>query len=108
MLDVRRFRTDADAVRAGLARRGEDLAQVDRVIELDVEVRRISTERDELRSRIRSLSHEVGQLHRDGRKEEAGELQAESRALGQEEQALDGRAAATATGVRVVLFGIAN
>ena len=51
-----------------------------------------ATERDELRSKIRGLSHEVGQLHRDGRKDEATELQAESRALGQEEQQLDARA----------------
>src|SRR6478735_8295892 len=104
MLDVRRFRTEPEVVRAGLARRGEDLGQVDRVIELDEEVRRRSAERDELRARIRTISNEVGQLFRDGRKDEAGELQEESRELGRQEKELDEQADATGEQLRDVLL----
>ena len=40
MLDLRRFRTEPDAVRAGLSRRGGDAAaSVDRIIELDAQQR---------------------------------------------------------------------
>jgi seryl-tRNA synthetase len=59
MLDVRRIRTDYDAVAAGLARRGEDLAPLERVRALDERQRRLAAERDELRSRVNQLSKEV-------------------------------------------------
>ncbi|HKY15476.1 MAG TPA: serine--tRNA ligase [Microthrixaceae bacterium] len=108
MLDVRRFRTEPDVVRRGLERRGEDVAQVDHVIELDGEVRRLAAARDELRARIRALSNEVGQLLRDGRDVEAGELQAESRALGAKEQELDVEADQVAARLRDTLLVIPN
>lgn len=108
MLDVRRFRTEPDVVRAGLARRGEDPAIVDEVVALDAEVRRLSAGRDDIRARIRTISHEVGQLHRDGRREEAGELQAESRALGEEEKRLDQAADEVAAKLTELLLVIPN
>jgi seryl-tRNA synthetase len=108
MLDVRRFRTEPDVVRAGLARRGEDAGVVDTVIELDAETRRLSTRRDEIRAEIRTLSNEVGKLHRDGRGDEAADLQAESRALGQEEKSLDARADAVAVELRDLLLRTPN
>jgi len=108
MLDVRRFRTDPETVRAGLVRRGEDGAVVDRVVELDADVRRLNAERDELRSRVRALSTEVGQLFRDGRQEEATELQAESRMLGEQEKGLDARSEAVAEELRELLLRIPN
>jgi seryl-tRNA synthetase len=108
MLDVRRFRTEPEVVRAALARRGDDLSAVDAVIALDTESRRLSASRDEIRARIRILSTEVGQLHRDGWGDEAAELQAESRAMGQEEKELDTRADAVATELRDRLLRIPN
>ena len=108
MLDVRRFRNEPDVVRAALARRGEDLSQVDRVNALDAEVRRRAAERDELRARIRAFSNEVGQLFRDGRKDEASELQAESRALGEREKVLDAEADEVAEDLRDVLLLLPN
>lgn len=92
MLDVRLIRTDPDTVRAGLARRGEDPAVVDRVHELDAELRALAAKRDALRAEIRVISNEVGKLFREQRKDEAAELQEQSRLLGAEEKALDQRA----------------
>lgn len=92
MLDVRQIRTDPDTVRAGLARRGEDPAVVDRVHELDAELRALAAKRDALRAEIRVISNEVGKLFREQRKDEATELQEQSRLLGAEEKALDQRA----------------
>lgn len=92
MLDVRQIRTDPDTVRAGLARRGEDPAVVDLVHELDAELRALAAKRDALRAEIRVISNEVGKLFREQRKDEATELQEQSRLLGAEEKALDQRA----------------
>ena len=67
MLDIRRLRTEPDAVRAGLSRRGGDAAaNVDRILELDVRQRALGTERDDLRARIKVLSKEVGQRRGQG------------------------------------------
>ena len=90
MLDLRRIRTDADAVRAGLSRRGGDAtAHLDRILELDAQQRALGGQRDELRARIKSLSKDVGRLRGQGDADGAEALMAESRALGDEEKALD-------------------
>ena len=60
MLDIRLLRTDPDAVRAGLSRRGGDAAaNVDRILELDAEQRRLGAERDDLRARVKAISKDV-------------------------------------------------
>jgi seryl-tRNA synthetase len=108
MLDIRLFRNELDQVRAGLARRGESMDSIDDVIRLDTEVREVNTSRDDLRSRIRAISGEVGQLMRDGLKEEAGELQAESRSLGEREKELDAHSAMVAAELRDLLLRLPN
>jgi len=90
MLDIRRFRTEPDAVRAGLSRRGGDAAaHVDRILELDVRQRELGTQRDEIRARVKVLSKEVGRRRGQGDLEGAEALMAESRVLGDEEKTLD-------------------
>jgi len=108
MLDIRLFRNELDQVRAGLARRGESMDSIDDVIRLDTEVREVNTSRDDLRSRIRAISGEVGQLMRDGLKEEAGELQAESRSLGEREKELDAHSVTVAAELRDLLLRLPN
>jgi seryl-tRNA synthetase len=95
-------------MRAGLVRRGEDPAAADRVIELDEKSRRLQSERDGLRARIRTISNEVGQLFRDGRKDEAAELQAESRLLGESEKSLDLEADRVSADLRDLLLLLPN
>ena len=108
MLDIRRIRTEPDAVKAALARRHLDPADVDRVAALDERQRRLGSERDELRARIKVLSKEVGQLHRDGKADEAAAVQAESRALGEQEAELAAEAAMAANEMRDLLLRIPN
>ena len=88
VIDVRLIRSDPDAVKAALGRRGEDLTPIDRVVELDRRQRDLTQERDDVRNRVKALSKEVGGLRRDGQVEEAEALQAESRDLGARETAL--------------------
>lgn len=108
MLDLRLLRTDPDVVRAGLSRRGEDVAVVDRVLHLDERHRAVVGERDDLRARVKAISREVGALRRDGEVEQAEGLQAESRALGEQESGLDEQADALAAEVRHLLLRVPN
>jgi seryl-tRNA synthetase len=108
MLDVRLIRNDPDAVRAGLARRGEDPSVIDHVHALDAELRGLAAKRDSLRAEIRVISNEVGKLFREQRKDEATELQEQSRLLGAEEKALDQRAEELQADLREQLLRIPN
>jgi seryl-tRNA synthetase len=63
MLDLRRIRSEPDAVRAALDRRG-DAALLDPVLELDGERRALQTRVDELRARSNAVSAEVAEAKR--------------------------------------------
>jgi seryl-tRNA synthetase len=109
MLDLRRFRTEPDAIRAGLSRRGGDAAAaVDRIIELDARHRDLGTRRDGLRAHIKVISKEVGQRRGQGDAEGAEALMAESRALGDDEKSLDAEADALAAELRELLLRTPN
>lgn len=108
VIDVRLLRSDPDGVKAALGRRGEDLAPVDEVLELDRRQRELAQERDELRHRVKALSKEVGGLRRDGEVEQAEALQDESRQLGVREGELDAEADALADRVREILLRVPN
>ncbi len=90
MIDVRLLRTDAAATRSALERRHapEVLVQVDRAVELDVEVRSIQAKRDALRSEVNDVSKLVATKKREGDTAAAESLQAQSRALGDQEKKL--------------------
>ena len=100
MIDVRRLRADPEGVLAALARRGDDLADIQRAVELDRRERDLTTQRDEIRNRVKAVSREVGQLRKAGDVAAAEALQAESRALGDHERELDGEAAVASDELR--------
>ncbi|MCB1029820.1 MAG: serine--tRNA ligase [Acidimicrobiales bacterium] len=108
MLDLRRIRTEPEVVVAELARRGMDTSDIGHVLDLDELHRRLGAQRDELRSEVKSLSKQVGQLHRDGRSDEAEAVQAKSRSLGEKEQELATEAAMLSNQVRDLLLRIPN
>ena len=108
MIDVRRIRSDYDAVRAALARRGGGLAELEQVHELDVQLRQVTAERDEVRSEVNAISKQVGLLRRDGRTDEAEAQQIVSRELGEREKALADVAEDIAARTRDLLLHIPN
>src|SRR3954453_2375174 len=109
MIDVRRLRSEFDAVHAAMARRGGDAAdQLDRARQLDERQRELVAQRDEVRARGKALSKGVGLLRRDGRPDEAEKLQTESRELGTQEHGLDGEAETAAAELRDLLLRIPN
>lgn len=109
MIDLRLLRSDPDAVRAALARRGDDVASsIDPVLELDARRRALTGERDDTRARVNAISKEVGAMFRDGRRDEATALQDESRRLGAREKELDAEVSALDEEVRDRLLRIPN
>ena len=108
MLDIRRIRSEPEEVRANLARRGIDTSDLDRVRSLDEKGRHLGAARDELRAKVKVLSKQVGALHRDGEADQAAAVQAESRALGEQEHALAAEASEVAAEVRELLLRIPN
>ena len=108
MLDPRRLRTDLEATKAALARRGADLDELDRAAALDARQRSLATRAQELRTAVKALSAEVGRGRKAG-DETAAELKAaESRALGEEEKALSAEADAAGEELRAILLRIPN
>ena len=67
--------------------------EVDVVVDLDARQRQLAAERDDLRSRVKALSKEVGRLRKEGLTAEAEANQAQSRELGDREQELADEAA---------------
>jgi seryl-tRNA synthetase len=109
MLDIRRIRSEPDAVKAALDRRGPGTSDaIDDVLAIDAEQRRIVARRDELRSRIRELSRQVARLRGQGRADEAEAAMAQSRSLGDDEEALAKAASVLADEVRAVLLRVPN
>lgn len=110
MIDIRLLRTDMDAVRQAIARRGKPdlLVQLDQALALDTRLRDIAAERDSIRSRVNGLSKEVGTLRRDGKNAEAEAIMDESRELGERERTLQGDYDTIAEQLRLVLLGIPN
>jgi seryl-tRNA synthetase len=108
MLDPRRLRTEPEAVKAGLARRGIDLSDLDRAIVLEAEERALKARGDELRARIKALSKEVGQARRDGDTATADAKADESRALGEEERKIDAEVARLTAELRDILLRTPN
>ncbi|MEM9467163.1 MAG: serine--tRNA ligase [Actinomycetota bacterium] len=108
MLDIKLIRSDPEAVKAAIARRGEDTSGIDRAIALDTRVRAVGTERDDIRGRVNALSKEIGSLHRDGKADDAAALQEESKTLGEREKVLAAEADELQGQLRDTLLNISN
>lgn len=89
MIDVRRLRVDLEATKAALARKKVPAEEVDRAAALDARHRQLASRAEELRSRVKVLSKQVGDAMRSGATVEAGTLREESKRLGQELAAVE-------------------
>ncbi len=108
MIDIRLLRDDPDAVKAALARRGVESAEVDAVIAADVDHRALLTRAEALRSEVKSLSRQVGEARKAGDQERADQVSAESRRLGEEERAASAEAEVEGEKVRQGLLYLPN
>jgi seryl-tRNA synthetase len=108
MIDIRALREDPDAVKAALARRGVEAAEVDAVVAADAAWRLKVKEAEDLRAEVKALSREVGQARKAGDEARADELSARSRAVGEAERAAAGAADALEQQWRTGLLYLPN
>jgi seryl-tRNA synthetase len=108
MLDIRRLRTDLDAVKAALATKNVDPSEVDAAVELDTKVRGLQSQRDDLRGQIKTLSAEVGKARKAGDTAAADKAQQESKDLGERESKLAAETAALEAELRDRMLRIPN
>ncbi len=110
VIDVRRLRTEYEAVRAAMARRGKPdlLDQLALAASLDDRLRQLAGRRDDLRRQVNERSKDVGRLRKAGDAAAAEAAQAESRALGDQEASLGVEVAEVEAQLREVLLRIPN
>ena len=79
MIDINLIRTNPDLVRENIKKKFQDqkLCYVDKVIELDQQIRNLKKEGDDLRSSRNTLSSQIGMLMRENKVDEANELKAQ-------------------------------
>src|SRR4051794_36587968 len=89
MLDLRRIRSEPDAVRAALARRSDPAIgeALDRVLDLDARRRALLPQLEDLRARKNEASEAIGRAKREGA--DAAEAIAAMQEVGGREKALD-------------------
>jgi seryl-tRNA synthetase len=108
MIDIRLARENPDAVQAALARRGVDPAEVARLLDAARRAKEAVGPRDETRARVKDLSRQVGEARHSGDDTRAAQLAEQSRALGEEEAALDAEASVAQAEVRDMLLWLPN
>ena len=86
MIDIRALRADPDGVKAALARRGVEAAEVDAVFDADAAwIARVSAA-ETMRAEVKEISRQVGQAKKAGDEDRAAELSERSRQLGEQER----------------------
>ena len=86
MIDIKFLRENPDVVKENIKKKFQDykLVLVDEVLELDKKNREATQKGDELRSKRNSLSNEIGNLMKQGKKEEAEDIKKQVQAINME------------------------
>ena len=108
MIDLRNLRNDPEGVIQAIGRRGETREALDEVLDLDIRQREVAAERDEIRNQVKNLSTQVGNLHKEGRGDEAKKLQEQSRELGAIEEKLNEDSDQIAEKIKNILLSVPN
>ena len=106
MLDLKFIREQPDAVRAGVARKGEDPARVDDVLALDSRRRELVQQTESLKSRKNTVSADVAKLK--AARANADALITEMRAVADEIKSLDDQLRTVEEQLRRALLLIPN
>ena len=79
MIDINIIRTNKELVKENIKKKFQDekLSLVDSIYDMDIKYRKIKTEADEDRSKVNTLSKEIGSLMRDKKVEEANKVKEE-------------------------------
>ncbi len=108
MIDVRRLRTDLEATVVALARKRVPADEVRRAAALDSEHRRLAAKSEDLRSRVKALSKQVGDALRAGYTTQAESAREESKQAGEELAVLEQQSSAVEAQLRDALLRLPN
>ena len=86
MIDIKFLREKPELVKENMKKKFQDhkLVLVDEVLDLDSKNREIKLKGDDLRSKRNSLSQEIGNLMKQGKKEDAEDIKKQVQAINQE------------------------
>ena len=104
MLDLRRIVNDTDAVRAGLAKRGEEDAPIDEILALDVRRRELIQDTDSARHFRNEVSRRIGEERRRPTDEEIQQM----RSTGDRISELETEARDVERRLRDLMLGLPN
>jgi seryl-tRNA synthetase len=108
MLDLNYVRENLDKVRAALKSRNFDLTTLDAFADADAERRRVIAESDQLNAQRNASSREIGNLMKEGKKEEADARRSEVSALKDRIAELDQMRTQTETRMHDLLSALPN
>ncbi len=110
MIDIKLIRENPELVKENIKKKFQDekLPMVDEVAEFDKEVRAVKAKGDSLRADRNRMSKEIGGLMRDGKKEEAEQVKAKVKEMGEEMEALEKREAELNEEIRKRMYVIPN
>ncbi len=86
MIDIKFLRENPDVVRENIKKKFQDhkLVLVDEVLELDAKNKEVKLKGDDLRNKRKTLSSEIGNLMRNGQKDEAEKIKEEVNKINEE------------------------
>ncbi len=105
MLDIKKIRTETEAVKAALARRKENV-DIDAVLALDEKRRSLLFEAEQLKARQNEVSKEIPKMKKAG--EDTTAILAEMRTLSEKVKTLDGETRETEEALEKMLLSIPN
>lgn len=110
MIDIKLIRENPELVKENIKKKFQDekLPMVDEVAEFDKEVRAVKAKGDSLRADRNKMSKEIGGLMRDGKKEEAEQVKAKVKEMGDEMETLEKREAELNEEIRKRMYVIPN
>lgn len=110
MIDIKLIRENPELVKENIKKKFQDekLPMVDEVAEFDKEARAVKAKGDALRADRNKMSKKIGLLMRDGKKEEAEQVKAKVKEMGDEMETLEKREAELNEEIKTRMYVIPN
>ena len=110
MIDIKLIRENRELVKENIKKKFQDqkLPFVDEVYEMDIENRKLKVDLEEKRNKVNSLSKEIGNLMRDGKKDEADKIKEEINVIKEDLPKLEERQEYLDTEIRKRMMVIPN
>jgi seryl-tRNA synthetase len=108
MISLQLLRDDPEAVKHAIARKGEATETVDRLLTADARRRQLEAEANDLRAERNNGNRQLGELMRDGQRDEAEALKARMAPLSERIDALTAELSELETAIEADLLAIPN